>query len=141
TTITFEDYADAELRDIFASMASRADFEPTPEALDVFARLAAAQPRTEGFGNARWARNVLDAAIARHAWRLKDVDAPTIDELRLLLPVDLVDGEGAPALLATLEPPAPEDAPAEPSATKTTDGTDGTDDAPDTAPSSAEENA
>ncbi|WP_409141094.1 AAA family ATPase [Cellulosimicrobium sp. RS] len=138
TTITFEDYADAELRDIFASMASRADFEPTPEALDVFARLAAAQPRTEGFGNARWARNVLDAAIARHAWRLKDVDAPTIDELRLLLPVDLVDGEGAPALLATLEPPAPEDAPAEPSATETTDGTD---DAPDTAPSSAEENA
>ncbi|MGO3484932.1 MAG: AAA family ATPase, partial [Cellulosimicrobium funkei] len=141
TTITFEDYADAELRDIFASMASRADFEPTPEALDVFARLAAAQPRTEGFGNARWARNVLDAAIARHAWRLKDVDAPTIDELRLLLPVDLVDGEGAPALLATLEPPAPEDAPAEPSATETIDGTDGTDDAPDTAPSSAEENA
>ncbi|WP_170963720.1 AAA family ATPase, partial [Cellulosimicrobium cellulans] len=138
TTITFEDYADAELRDIFASMASRADFEPTPEALDVFARLAAAQPRTEGFGNARWARNVLDAAIARHAWRLKDVDAPTIDELRLLLPVDLVDGEGAPALLATLEPPAPEDAPAEPPAT---DGTGGTDDAPDTAPSSAEENA
>ncbi|WP_194522430.1 AAA family ATPase [Cellulosimicrobium sp. JZ28] len=147
TTITFEDYADAELRDIFASMASRADFEPTPEALDVFARLAAAQPRTEGFGNARWARNVLDAAIARHAWRLKDVDAPTIDELRLLLPVDLVDGEGAPALLATLEPPAPEDAPAEspaPESTETTDGTDGTDDtddAPDTARSSAEENA
>lgn len=141
TTITFEDYADAELRDIFASMASRADFEPTPEALDVFARLAAAQPRTEGFGNARWARNVLDAAIARHAWRLKDVDAPTIDELRLLLPVDLVDGEGAPALLATLDPPAAEDAPAEPPATETTDGTDGTDDAPDTAPSSAEENA
>ncbi|TFF04182.1 AAA family ATPase [Cellulosimicrobium funkei] len=138
TTITFEDYADAELRDIFASMASRADFEPTPEALDVFARLAAAQPRTEGFGNARWARNVLDAAIARHAWRLKDVAAPTIDELRLLLPVDLVDGEGAPALLATLEPPAPEDAPADPPATETTDGTD---DAPDTAPSSAEENA
>ncbi|WP_455605111.1 AAA family ATPase [Cellulosimicrobium funkei] len=138
TTITFEDYADAELRDIFASMASRADFEPTPEALDVFARLAAAQPRTEGFGNARWARNVLDAAIARHAWRLKDVDAPTIDELRLLLPVDLVDGEGAPALLATLDPPAPEDAPAESPAPETTDGTD---DAPDTAPSSAEENA
>ncbi|MCM3534652.1 AAA family ATPase [Cellulosimicrobium funkei] len=138
TTITFEDYADAELRDIFASMASRADFEPTPEALDVFARLAAAQPRTEGFGNARWARNVLDAAIARHAWRLKDIDAPTIDELRLLLPVDLVDGEGAPALLATLDPPAPEDAPAESPAPETADGTD---DAPDTAPSSAEENA
>ncbi|MBN0040121.1 AAA family ATPase [Cellulosimicrobium cellulans] len=132
TTITFEDYADAELRDIFAGMAAKADFEPTPEALEVFARLAAAQPRTEGFGNARWARNVLDAAIARHAWRLKDTEAPTIDELRLLLPVDVVDGEGAPALLATLDPPKTEDTP-------TADAP--TDDAPESAPSTAEENA
>lgn len=105
TTITFEDYTDAELREIFAGMARRADFEPTPEALDTFERLAAAEPRTEGFGNARWARNVLDAAVARHAWRLRDTPEPTVDELRLLLPADLVDGEGAPARLATLDPP------------------------------------
>ncbi|WP_237842284.1 AAA family ATPase [Cellulosimicrobium cellulans] len=136
TTITFEDYADAELRDIFAGMAAKSDFEPTPDALDVFARLAAAQPRTEGFGNARWARNVLDAAIARHAWRLRDTEAPTIDELRLLLPVDVVDGEGAPTLLATLDPPErdddQDDAP--------TSGSPA-DDASATAPSTAEENA
>ncbi|WP_139123167.1 AAA family ATPase, partial [Cellulosimicrobium cellulans] len=112
TTITFEDYTDAELREIFAGMARRADFEPTPEALDTFERLAAAQPRTEGFGNARWARNVLDAAVARHAWRLRDTPEPTVDQLRLLLPADLVDGEGAPALLATLDPPTPD--PSEP---------------------------
>jgi hypothetical protein len=87
-------------------MAARADFEPTPGALDTFERLAAAQPRGEGFGNARWARNVLDAAVARHAWRLRDTPAPTVEELRLLQPADLVDGEGAPALLATLDPPA-----------------------------------
>ncbi|MCB7136380.1 AAA family ATPase [Cellulosimicrobium marinum] len=105
TTITFEDYTGDELRDIFAGMAARADFAPTDEALETFARLAAAQPRTEGFGNARWARNVLDAAIARHAWRLRDVPAPTLDELRRLLPEDVVDGKGAPALLASLDPP------------------------------------
>ena len=156
TTITFEDYADAELRDIFASMASRADFEPTPEALDVFERLAAAQPRTEGFGNARWARNVLDAAVARHAWRLRDTARPSVDELRLLLPVDVVDGEGAPALLATLDPPAAPDEPAEgdpamadpiasdPTAADQTDPERAGHDpagAPQTAPSTAEENA
>ncbi|MFC8921377.1 AAA family ATPase [Cellulosimicrobium sp. NPDC057127] len=112
TTITFEDYTAGELREIFAGMARRADFEPTPEALDAFERLAAAQPRTEGFGNARWARNVLDAAVARHAWRLRDTPEPTVDELRLLLPVDVVDAEGAPASLATLAPPTP--GPAEP---------------------------
>ncbi|MFE6234901.1 AAA family ATPase [Cellulosimicrobium sp. NPDC057862] len=146
TTITFEDYADAELRDIFAGMAAKSDFEPTPEALDVFARLAAAQPRTEGFGNARWARNVLDAAIARHAWRLKDTEAPTIDELRLLLPVDVVDGEGALALLATLDPPVADDtqddAPTPGAPTDDAPSSDvASDDAPETAPSTAEENA
>lgn len=115
TTITFEDYTDDELRDIFAGMAERSDFEPTPEALETFGRLAAAQARTEGFGNARWARNVLDAAIARHAWRLRDVPAPTVDELRLLLPADVVDAEGAPGLLASLDPPeAPDDPTAPP---------------------------
>ncbi|WP_435735497.1 AAA family ATPase [Cellulosimicrobium sp. PMB13] len=116
TTITFEDYTDDELRDIFAGMAERSDFEPTPAALETFGRLAAAQARTEGFGNARWARNVLDAAIARHAWRLRDVPAPTVDELRLLLPADLVDGEGAPALLASLDPPVDPEAPGTPEA-------------------------
>lgn len=146
TTITFEDYADAELRDIFAGMAAKSDFEPTPDALDVFARLAAAQPRTEGFGNARWARNVLDAAIARHAWRLKDTEAPTIDELRLLLPVDVVDGEGAPALLATLDPPEPGDTQDDaPTADVPLDAPPShdvaSDDVPETAPSTAEENA
>ncbi|MGW6227397.1 hypothetical protein ACWFQT_09800, partial [Cellulosimicrobium cellulans] len=71
-----------------------------------------------------------------HAWRLKDTEAPTIDELRLLLPVDVVDGEGAPALLATLDPPESDDdqddAP--------TSGAPA-DDASATAPSTAEENA
>jgi len=132
TTITFEDYTDTELRDIFAGMAARADFEPTPEALDVFSRLAASQPRTEGFGNARWARNVLDGAIARHAWRLKDTPAPTVDELRLLLPADLVDGEGAPALLAALDPPAD---------VEHLEGADAPEPAPDSIPATAEENA
>lgn len=146
TTITFEDYADVELRDIFAGMAAKSDFEPTPEALDVFVRLAAAQPRTEGFGNARWARNVLDAAIARHAWRLKDTEAPTIDELRLLLPVDVVDGEGATALLATLDPPGSDDTAHDaPVADKPVDDAPSpdvaSDDASATAPSTAEENA
>jgi len=132
TTITFEDYTDTELRDIFAGMAARADFEPTPEALDVFSRLAASQPRTEGFGNARWARNVLDGAIARHAWRLKDTPAPTVDELRLLLPADLVDGEGAPALLAALDPPAD---------VEHVEGADAPDPGPDSITATAEENA
>ncbi|MFI2485395.1 AAA family ATPase [Promicromonospora kroppenstedtii] len=90
-TITFEDYSPEELRRIFAAMAGSADFEPEPETLDRFDRLAADQVRGEGFGNGRWARNVLDSAIARHAWRLRDVERPTVDQLRTLVPEDLED--------------------------------------------------
>ena len=33
----------------------------------------ASTPRDRSFGNGRFARNVLEAAIGRHAWRLRDV--------------------------------------------------------------------
>ena len=97
TTITFDDYSDAELRGIFERMATSADFEALPETLDRFEQMVSAVPRTEGFGNGRHARNVLDAAIARHAWRLKDTAEPTLDELRRLLPEDLLPA-GEPAV-------------------------------------------
>jgi hypothetical protein len=90
-TITFEDYSAAELRQIFETLARAADFEPQPATLDRFDRLVADQLRGEGFGNGRWARNVLDSAIARHAWRLRDVERPTVDQLRTLVPEDLED--------------------------------------------------
>lgn len=90
-TITFEDYSADELRQIFESMARGADFEPQPATLERFGRLVADQVRGEGFGNGRWARNVLDSAIARHAWRLRDVERPTLDQLRTLVPEDLED--------------------------------------------------
>ncbi|MFC4630299.1 AAA family ATPase [Promicromonospora alba] len=90
-TITFDDYSADELRRIFESMTRSADFEPQPETLERFDRLAADQARGEGFGNGRWARNVLDSAIARHAWRLRDVERPTLDQLRTLVPEDLED--------------------------------------------------
>ena len=91
TTITFDDYTDDELREIFGLMAEAADFTPTPETLQGVTELCAEQPRDASFGNARFVRNVLDSAIARHAWRLREVEAPTIDQLRTLLPEDLRD--------------------------------------------------
>jgi len=103
TTIDFGDYSDAELVEIFVRMADGSDFEPTPAALDRFRELLALTPRGTGFGNARFARNVLEEAIGRHAWRLRDVEAPTRDQLRLLEPDDLAE----PAGEFDLDPPAP----------------------------------
>jgi hypothetical protein len=101
TTIVFDDYSDDELTAIFRLSADRADFEAPEPTLARFREMAGTQLRHEGFGNGRWARNVLDKAITRHAWRLRDIEAPTLDELRTLLPEDLVDepdqDDGAPA--------------------------------------------
>ncbi|TGO05590.1 AAA family ATPase [Serinibacter arcticus] len=112
TTISFEDYTDAELRAIFTLMADGADFAPTPECLDRVEEITSVQPRHSGFGNGRYVRNLLDAAIARHAWRLRDVEAPTIEELRELLPQDLVDpsGQDIDDTLALLAPDGEDDA-------------------------------
>lgn len=92
-TIDFADYTDAELRQIFELSAAKADFDPTPATLDAFSALAAQQERTEAFGNGRWVRNVLDASITRHAWRLRDAPDPSIEELRTLVPEDLAEPE------------------------------------------------
>jgi hypothetical protein len=91
TTIEFGDYTDDELVDIFARLAEGADYAPTPACLDTFRGLLHDVVRDEGFGNGRYARNLLEAAIGRHAWRLRDVDSPTLEQLRELVPEDLVE--------------------------------------------------
>ncbi|GAB2630968.1 AAA family ATPase [Kribbella swartbergensis] len=91
TTIAFDDYSDDELTDILTGLAEGADYELTADALAKFREILAATPRGRSFGNGRFARNVLEAAIGRHAWRLRDVTAPTKDQLRQILAEDLTD--------------------------------------------------
>ncbi len=115
TTITFPDYTDDELVEIFSTLASSQDYEPTPECLARFREILAATRRGEGFGNGRFARNVLESAIGHHAWRLRDVADPTQDELRRLLPGDLSDEGsqdpgGTSAAAAVADGAGPDDA-------------------------------
>jgi AAA lid domain/ATPase family associated with various cellular activities (AAA) len=102
TTIEFEDYTDDELRGIFTSMAAKSDFDLGEGCLEEFSNQLAQQSRDENFGNGRFARNLLEAAVGRHAWRLRDVGEPTVDELRTLLAEDLIDPDPSPRL----RPPA-----------------------------------
>ncbi|HEY8621274.1 MAG TPA: AAA family ATPase [Dermatophilaceae bacterium] len=98
TTIEFDDYTDDELERILTLLAAGSDFDLTAEALAHFRELLAATDRDSTFGNGRFSRNTLEAAIGRHAWRLREVEAPTTDQLRQLLPQDLDDDEqGDPA--------------------------------------------
>ncbi len=91
TTIEFENYSDTDLREIFTSMAAKSDFDLGEGCLDEFSALLARQSRDEHFGNGRFARNILEAAVGRHAWRLRDITEPTVEELRTLLAEDLTD--------------------------------------------------
>jgi len=98
TTIEFDDYTDDELVKILTLLAEGSDFDLTPDALMHFRELLAGTARDSTFGNGRFSRNMLEAAIGRHAWRLREVEAPTTDQLRELLPQDLDDDEqGDPA--------------------------------------------
>ncbi|MDO5499054.1 MAG: AAA family ATPase [Propionibacteriaceae bacterium] len=89
TTIGFEDYTDDELIEIFSGMVTKADYDAPDETVARFTDILAQQERDSTFGNGRFARNCLEAAIGAHAWRLRDVDAPTLEELRTLVPEDL----------------------------------------------------
>jgi len=108
TTITFDDYTDEELRNIFTQMASKSDYDLGEGVLDEFSAQLATQARDENFGNGRFARNLLEAAIGRHAWRLRDVTEPTLEQLRTVLPEDLVEPQAPPAPVVAegrLQPP------------------------------------
>ena len=102
TTIEFADYSDDELVDIFTTMAANSDYDVTEGCLRRFRTILAVTPRGPSFGNGRFARNLLEAAIGRHAWRLRDHDEPTVAQLRELVVEDLEDAvdEVEPDVLA-----------------------------------------
>jgi hypothetical protein len=95
TTIEFDDYTDDELVQIFLQMARAADYDVTEDCLRRYKMILSVTPRGPMFGNGRFARNLLEAAIGRHAWRLRHVAEPTVQQLRELLASDLDSEEPA----------------------------------------------
>lgn len=91
THIEFPDYTDDELVRIFSVMVADADYDANDEITNRVRALLAGVERGPQFGNARYVRNLLEAAIGRHAWRLREVEKPTVDELRTLRPEDFDD--------------------------------------------------
>jgi hypothetical protein len=120
TTIEFADYTDDELVGIFRMLAANADYDVDDAVEARFRELLAHVERGPQFGNGRYARNTLEAAIGAHAWRLREVADPDVQALRTLAPEDLTPDVDAldltqPAPAAPADPPAsPADPPAEP---------------------------
>ena len=90
TTIEFADYTDDELVGIFRVLAVAADYDVTDDVEKRLREMLHGVRRGPTFGNGRYARNVLEAAVGQHAWRLRDVEEPTVEQLRTLMPEDLV---------------------------------------------------
>ena len=90
TTIEFADYSDDELVGIFRVLAEGADYDLPDDVEARFREMLKGIRRGPTFGNGRYSRNVLEAAIGQHAWRLRDIEEPTVEQLRTLAPKDLV---------------------------------------------------
>ena len=88
-TIDFPDYTDDELLAIFTHLSRQAQYTLGPDADTPLRRAIPHARPVDGFGNARWVRNTLDAAIRAHALRLTtawpdgNIDIEELQTLRL----------------------------------------------------------
>ena len=88
-TITFPDYDDDELLAILELIADNGRYDLTEDAQAAAQAWFGTFARGHGFGNGRLARNLFEAAVARHATRLVDVADPTDEQLTTLEAVDI----------------------------------------------------
>ena len=87
--VRFAHYSNDELVTIVNQHAAVAGYECTGPTISALRTRFAAAERELSFGNGRFARQVLDEAITRHARRLSRMTSPTLTELSLLLPEDV----------------------------------------------------
>ncbi|WP_295853537.1 AAA family ATPase [uncultured Microbacterium sp.] len=87
--VRFANYTPDELVTIVNQHATGSGYECTGSTVAALRGHFTAVDRTASFGNGRYARQVMDAAIANHARRTRTIEKPTMDDLVLLLPEDV----------------------------------------------------
>ncbi|MCW2812269.1 MAG: family ATPase [Friedmanniella sp.] len=87
-TLTFDDYDNNELVDIFSLIARQRGFT-LGEGVDEALRHLIPDPHPAGFGNGRFVRNVFEEAVSIQAGRLIELVEPSAADVRTLLSVDL----------------------------------------------------
>ncbi|MDQ0765424.1 SpoVK/Ycf46/Vps4 family AAA+-type ATPase [Streptomyces canus] len=94
--LEFADYTSDELVTIVRQHAATAGYECGPGTGQVLRSHFESLPRDRSFGNARLARKVLEGMMTRQAGRLSAMTAPGMEDLRLLLPKDVVQTKVVP---------------------------------------------
>ncbi|MEO7371229.1 MAG: AAA family ATPase [Ilumatobacteraceae bacterium] len=88
-TISFPDYTDDELVAIFLGLGEKNQYSCSDDALERVRQFISAEPRTRGFGNARFVRNLFETAIAHQAQRVAPLGDPSDEQLTTLTAVDI----------------------------------------------------
>jgi SpoVK/Ycf46/Vps4 family AAA+-type ATPase len=99
--VRFADYTTDELVTIVSQHAAVAGYELSSATVAALRTHFAVVPRGPSFGNGRYARQVLDGAVTRHAKRMRRMESPTVQDLCLLLREDVIAAgpdDAAPAV-------------------------------------------
>jgi hypothetical protein len=97
-TVFFPDYTDDELVEIFLRLGESNQYRPSDDALLALRHEIAREPRGRGFGNARFVRNLFEAAVAHQAARIAPLEDPDNEQLTTLIAADIVPVDvGRPA--------------------------------------------
>ena len=87
--IDFPDYTSDELVEIFERLSSDLRYHLDEQGRQALRTVIEAEPRTRGFGNARFVRNLFEEAVGRQADRLASVGEPTDEQLTTLTAADV----------------------------------------------------
>jgi Holliday junction resolvasome RuvABC ATP-dependent DNA helicase subunit len=87
--ISFPDYTDDELVAIFLGLGEKSQYSCSDDALARVRHFVSAEPRTRGFGNARFVRNLFETAIAHQAQRVAPLSDPSDEQLTTLTAADI----------------------------------------------------
>lgn len=88
-TINFPDYTEDELVHIFLQLGDKNQYQLSDDALQRVRHFIATEPRTRGFGNARFVRNLFETAIAHQAVRIAPLTDPSDEQLTTLTADDI----------------------------------------------------
>jgi stage V sporulation protein K len=100
--IRFQDYTGEQMLEIFKREAKAQDLALKPQAEQALQRYFKTVEGDEGFGNGRGVRNVLEAAIVRHANRVAAIRRPsdgdlTDSDLTILIEADVTGPDFGPS--------------------------------------------
>ena len=93
-TISFPDYSDDDLVAIFLALGEKSQYVCSDDALARVRHFVSAEPRTRGFGNARFVRNLFETAIAHQAQRVSPLGDPSDEQLTTLTAADIAAVDG-----------------------------------------------